>query len=340
MIFRSRAYSAAVNALFAEHDLSYIELAPRNPFAAKLKDAVISAMKSGHRRAFDEQHWMHCFNTEERVIQLNLVAFGFMELGMEPLLGGRWEPVYNPFVIRGIEAKLEKAGRHIQWRYPAKLDAFTPQKSIRLRSGKLSLHDWGLADLENDTGSSAAGWPAPPRLREVKTPQEIDVLRKLSNIADSAITEASEQIPTRVRLAVAEELRPDPGPESKNPNLLFGTATTPSIHFISQLPHSETNVPKKVFERAGLTYLYYEKPRTIGEVTAHVRPPYAYPQVAIVVSKDRSPMLIVRIEVSSTGSFLCAIDVAGNRSNAGRCASSTPDSFLEKVVDIVTHIST
>lgn len=139
MLFSSEAYSAALNALLAEHDLGYIELVPENPFAARLKDGMMSAFRAGTRLRFDEEWWVATFNNESRVVQLNFVVMGFNELGMRPMLAGEdWQPVGNPLVLRNIESKLDKAGRYIARRHG---------KVVRLRTSRLALKDWGLADI-------------------------------------------------------------------------------------------------------------------------------------------------------------------------------------------------
>lgn len=140
MLFPSRAYRAALNALLVEHDLGYIELIPENPFAAKLRNGIIDAMRVGSPTSFDENSWLATFNHAERVVQLNFVAFGFNELGMSPMLkGAEWQSVQNPLVIRNIETNLDKAARYIQRK---------SGEIVRLRQSKLSLEKWGLADLE------------------------------------------------------------------------------------------------------------------------------------------------------------------------------------------------
>lgn len=142
MLFTSRAYLAAVNALLAEHSLGLTELVPQNPFAAELKSAVISVLRAGSRTPFDEGRWIHIFNHEKRTTQLNIVAMAFNELGHSPLLFGElWRPIKNPFVIRDVEGKLERAARYLQRRHG---------EVVRLRSSRLALEAWGLADIDRE----------------------------------------------------------------------------------------------------------------------------------------------------------------------------------------------
>src|SRR3954465_7423462 len=72
----------------------------------------------------------------------------------------------------------------------------------------------------------------------------------------------------------------------------------PSITFLSALPDPKTNTPLKMVELRGLLFMYYENAQTIGEVSANVPAFYKFPQSA-VVTRERQPLLIVRIEESS-----------------------------------------
>jgi hypothetical protein len=153
MLFSSQAYLAALNALLAEHDLGLIELVPENPFAAELRQGLISAFRVGTPTRFDEKSWIGRFNSASRIVQLNFVALGFNELGLRPMLSGEsWQPVQNPLVIRDIESKVDKASQSLANRHGV---------TICLRSSKLSITQWGLADLSErpapdstDAGSS------------------------------------------------------------------------------------------------------------------------------------------------------------------------------------------
>lgn len=149
MLFTSRAYLAAVNALLAEHSLGLTELVPQNPFAAQLKSAVISVLRMGSRTPFDQGHWINIFNHENRTTQLNIVAMALNELGHSPMLFGElWRPVKNPFIIRDVEGKLDRAAQYIQRRHG---------EVIRLRSSRLTLEAWGLADVHREPESAQPG---------------------------------------------------------------------------------------------------------------------------------------------------------------------------------------
>lgn len=148
MLFSSQAYLAALNALLVEHRLGYVELIPQNPFAAELKSGMISALRKAARIPFDEHGWISKFNRAARVVQLNFIALGFADLGMRPLLRGEnWQLVRDPFAIRNIERKLNKADRYVERRHG---------RNIHLRRPELSLEHWGLSD------SAAAIAEGPP----------------------------------------------------------------------------------------------------------------------------------------------------------------------------------
>jgi hypothetical protein len=138
-MFWSKPSAGALNALLVEHDLGWIQLVPKNPFAKTLGDGVISAMRAGVRGRFDQEYWINNFNHCDRVVQLNVVALGFNELNMPPLLRSEgWRPVRKPFVLNISLGDLDKARRFFQKRY---------RGSWPLSNGRLALMNWGLADL-------------------------------------------------------------------------------------------------------------------------------------------------------------------------------------------------
>ena len=139
MLFKSASYSAALAALLAEHDLGYIELVPQNPFAGELKEGIICAFRVGAREGnrFDRLWWINTFNSSSRLVQLNFVAFGFNELGRDPMLERAWPRVQNPMVLNNIERKLGQAQRFLERRYG---------KCIKIRDSRLRLEKWGLAE--------------------------------------------------------------------------------------------------------------------------------------------------------------------------------------------------
>jgi hypothetical protein len=262
-MFSSKTYLAALNALLAEHDLGLIELVPENPFAARLKQGMLSAFRAGSGSGFDETWWLETFNSANRVVQLNFVVMGFNELGLHPLLSGEdWQPIRNPLLIQNIESKLEKASRYISRQHG---------KDIRLLESQLALMDWGLADLSKHA-----------------------------------------------------------------PNI--GEQVTPSIGFMSELPHPKFNTPVRMVELRELLFMYYENPRTIGEITAGISPLIKCPQ-AVVVTKQNQPLLIVRTEESSFGSsMLCAVEPTGERYNFGSFSRTDQDTFLRKAAEVVSKL--
>ena len=141
MLFASQAYLAARTAILAEHDLGYIELVPENPFAARLRDVIMSAFRAGTKIRFDKETWVAMFNHASRLVQLNFIAMGFNELRERPMLAGEdWQLVQNPMVIRNIESKLDKAARDIARRHG---------KMVRLRNSRLALKDFRLSLWRN-----------------------------------------------------------------------------------------------------------------------------------------------------------------------------------------------
>jgi hypothetical protein len=147
---------AALNALLAEHSLGLVELVPENPFASQLKQGVLSAFRAGTSSRFDEARWVKEFYYQSRIVQLNFVAFGFNELGMRPMLPGEnWQRVLNPLVIRNIESKLDKASQTLARRHGV---------TVHLRNSKLSITDWGVADL-----SDRPSPPSSPQSRDEAT---------------------------------------------------------------------------------------------------------------------------------------------------------------------------
>ena len=164
MLFSSRSYLAALNALLAEHALSLIELVPENSFALRLREGIIAAGRVGSHTTFDQDAWIQGFNYESRIVQLNLVAFGLSELGMQPMLAGEyWRPVRNPFVLRNVEAKIPKATKYIRSAHG---------ESISLRSSKLKITDWGVADLEEPKEPEQVhGVPNPAFMIELPDPE-------------------------------------------------------------------------------------------------------------------------------------------------------------------------
>lgn len=266
MLFASQAYLAALNALLAEHDLGFIELVQENPFAAKLKEGVISAFRAGTRVRFEDDSWIARFNHSDRLLQLNFVAMGFNELGERPMLAGEdWQPVQNPMVIRNIEGKVDKANRYLHRRHG---------KVVRLRNSKLAITDWGIADLSDR-----------------------------------------------------------PPPHSTG-------AHSPSVHFMSELPHPDFNKPVDVVPLGSLLLMYYENVRTIGQVTVGGPALFKFPQVAVVVDEPKQPHFIVRVEESAFGTaMLGVVHPSGSHSNYGPFSRTNRSAFIRKVGEVLSAMT-
>lgn len=110
--------------------------------------------------------------------------------------------------------------------------------------------------------------------------------------------------------------------------------------FMAELPHPEQSKPEVLFKVKGSAgqIAYYENPKTIGEVSTGVRPPYRYPQVAVLMD-DRNLRLIFRLEQNATGaSFLCAIKADGSRANFGPFRPVSREAFLKKMDELVSML--
>jgi hypothetical protein len=141
MLFPSTKFNAAINALLAEHLLSYVELASQNPYAKSLADAMLAAARSRAPKTFDAARFVEEFNAAPRFTQLNVIAAGFQELGRTPQ-GASWRRVRKPFSPLESSKKLEKA-QHTLF--------FHNGIDVRIRSGSFKLMDWGLCDLRLGT---------------------------------------------------------------------------------------------------------------------------------------------------------------------------------------------
>jgi hypothetical protein len=60
---------------------------------------------------------------------------------------------------------------------------------------------------------------------------------------------------------------------------------TPSTIFMTALPHPKFNTPARMVELRGVLFMYYENPRTIGEITAGISPLNKCPQAVVVTKK-------------------------------------------------------
>ena len=139
MFWRTLSFRQALNALMAEKTLSLVELTPQNPFALTLKNALIDALKNGYASQKDDAYLIHLFNSEDRFVQLNMLAFTFNNLRKPPIsVGDHWEPVRNPWGTRNIKKQLLEAEKYILRHYG---------QSVQLRPSKFVIQDWGLEDL-------------------------------------------------------------------------------------------------------------------------------------------------------------------------------------------------
>jgi hypothetical protein len=111
-------------------------------------------------------------------------------------------------------------------------------------------------------------------------------------------------------------------------------AEAPDTMFMSELPHSSTSVPKHKVTVGTKTFLYYERPKTIGQIVGGGPGMFDYPQCA-VIADGSTPLMIVRIEDSGFGSMLCVITPEGRRSNLGPFEITDARSFLLKVSEVV-----
>lgn len=141
MFFSSTKLNAAINALLAEHLLSYVELTPQNPSAKALAEAMLNVSKSRAPKEFDAARFIEAFNAAPRFTQLNVIASGFQELGRTPQ-GASWRRVRKPFSPLENAKKIEKA-QHMLF--------FNNGIDVRIRSGSFKLMDWGLCDLRLGT---------------------------------------------------------------------------------------------------------------------------------------------------------------------------------------------
>lgn len=107
----------------------------------------------------------------------------------------------------------------------------------------------------------------------------------------------------------------------------------PDMMFMVQLPSPDTERPQHVENKRSKTILYYENPKTIGEVSAGVPPMYEIPQCA-VVTESGAPQMIVRVEESGFGSMLCVVTPDGNHRNLGTFKKASRDAFLAKVAEV------
>jgi hypothetical protein len=132
-----KQFGPATNALLVEHALGLIELVPQNPFATRLKDAVVAVWRAAGFPRSTEEVVRDAFNRADRLVQLNILAMAFNELGHQPMLPNEfWHPVGNPFVSvdpRHIEAVARR------------LNA-THGINVSVRSKPLVMTAWGISD--------------------------------------------------------------------------------------------------------------------------------------------------------------------------------------------------
>src|ERR1700680_2974502 len=134
MFFSSTKLNAAINALLAEHLLSYVELAPQNPYAKTLADAMLTAAKSRAPKKFDAERFTEEFNVAPRFTQLNVIAPVSQKWGRPPR-GASWRRFRKPFSPLEHAKKIEKA-QHMLF--------FHNGIDVRIRSGSFKLTAWGF----------------------------------------------------------------------------------------------------------------------------------------------------------------------------------------------------
>src|ERR1700680_3753003 len=96
MFFPSTKLNAAINALLAEHLLSYVELASQNPYAKTLADAMLGAAKSRAPKKFDAERFTEKFTAPPRFPRLKVLASVFKKWAGTPG-GACWRRFRKPF---------------------------------------------------------------------------------------------------------------------------------------------------------------------------------------------------------------------------------------------------
>jgi hypothetical protein len=153
-------------------------------------------------------------------------------------------------------------------------------------------------------------------------PKACSILESLANplMLAAAVDMAAQTLVQRLDAASNVAV---PEPSDKKP--------VPSPIFMAELPHPEANTPNHVLKHGNKTILYYENPKTIGNVEAGIPSIYKYPQCAVIANGQS---LIVRVEESDFGSMLCMIEPSGLRRNMGPFTKTTRESFLTTVIEV------
>ena len=103
-----------------------------------MKVAILDALAHGSGGTWRDDTAISRFNSYDRLVQLNVVAMGLNQLGMQPMLAGEnWKFVQNPFILRNPRGKILKASNDILRKHGER---------IQLRSSKLEIVGWGLVD--------------------------------------------------------------------------------------------------------------------------------------------------------------------------------------------------
>lgn len=166
-IRRKIVYQWVVNALLAEHYLSFVELAPENPFAAELSNKVIDNLRRGFIGSSSDAELIEHFNSSPRMQQLNLLANALDGLGRTPRTDAEgWRDVQKPFLDLGKHTDL------LPWAVK-QLFRSTGER-FAIADGAFKIEDWGLSDQAECQGekrqriADEAMTSFPPTLAEVE----------------------------------------------------------------------------------------------------------------------------------------------------------------------------
>lgn len=130
-------FSAATNAILAEHTLGLVELVPENPFAKRLKDQVIDVWRRMGFPNMTEDQVAQSFNGLTRIGQLNILAIAFAELGDRPYLPGEsWQYVRRPLLMED-EAHVRAVAARMKSKHGV---------DIHIPTERFQIVDWGIVD--------------------------------------------------------------------------------------------------------------------------------------------------------------------------------------------------
>jgi hypothetical protein len=211
--------------------------------------------------------------------------------------------------------------RELASRVASTIDAFIQQEGgAEFASDRLHVVINRAYQVSIRVGANVSDALVSVPLRDLN-PKVYSILDSLDNplMRASAVDMAAQTVVQRLD---ATSIVADPKPRDEKP--------VPSPIFMAELPHPEANTPNHVLKHGNKTILYYEYPKTIGNVEAGMPSIYKYPQCAVIAEGQS---LIVRIEESDFGSMLCIIEPSGLRRNMGSFSKTTRELFLEKVIE-------